>query len=190
MAALDFETAGYDLTHRKILAGSNIDKECLCTSYTIDINREPCNGPAQLLDLTRERLYMMATCGSGSIPETWTKNLRIIGDAFTLIEEWSWPAVIGSTSQRAKILVEKCSTDACEVDEKGYCRTKIAVEKACICRDISYSICGDSCNSFGTRISYVNWLHHVCGAVDGWDGLEATGATPSSRHNTVALACH
>jgi hypothetical protein len=171
MVALDFATAGYDLTHHQILDGQYIDNECLCTSYTIDINEEPCKERAQSLDLTRERLWMMATCGSRSIPYSWTKNLRTIGDAYIFVENWSWPAVIAYTPQHAELLVRKCATDACEIDERGYCRTKRAVERACLCRDVSYSLCGWSCKDFEARISYVNWLHEACGAVHGWHGL-------------------
>jgi hypothetical protein len=171
MVALDFETAGYDLTHHEILDGLYIDKECLCTSYTIDIKQEPCKDSAHSLDLTRERLWMMATCGLRSLPISWTKDLRTIGDAFVPVQDWSWHAVIASTPQRAKSLFEKCAIDACEIDEGGYCRTKHAVERECICHNISYRLCGKSCTAFEIRISYVHWLHRVCGAVHDWHGL-------------------
>jgi hypothetical protein len=171
MVALDFETAGYDLTHHQILDGQYVDNECLCTSYTIDINEEPCKERAQSLDITRERLWMMATCGLRSIPDSWTKNLRTIGDAYIVVENWSWPAVIAYTPQRTDLLVRRCATDACELDERDYCRTKRAVERACVCRYLSYSLCGRTCQDFEARISYVNWLHQACGAVHGWHGL-------------------
>ncbi|KAH9878035.1 hypothetical protein J1614_003252 [Plenodomus biglobosus] len=171
MVALDFETAGYDLTHHKIPYGEYIDKECLCTSYTINVEEEPCRDPAQALDLTRERLWMMATCGLLSIPHSWTQNLTTIGEDFILIEDWPWPAVIPYIQQRTESLVKKCTTDACEIDRDGYCTTMRGVERACFCRDMSYDMCGKPCQDFEIRIYYVNWLYQVCGAVPAWHGL-------------------
>jgi hypothetical protein len=171
MVALDSETAGYDRTGHRILNGEYVDKECLCTSYLINVEQEPCGNAAQSLDLTRERLWMMATCGLNSIPHNWTKSLTTIGEAFILLESWNWPAIIISTLQHPKILVERCTTEACEIDERGYCRTKQAVDRACFCADLSYESCGKGCQNFETRIAYVNWLHQTCGAVHGWHGL-------------------
>jgi hypothetical protein len=168
LVALDSETVGYDLTGLRTLFGQYIDRECLCTSYTIDRVQEPCRASAQPLDLTRERLWMMATCGFRSIPQNWTSDLRTIGEAFIPVEDWTWPVSVPSTSNQ---LLEACTTMACEVDDTGYCRTKRAVERACFCRDMSYASCGKTCQIFEHRSSYVNWLHQVCGAVHGWHGL-------------------
>ncbi|KAH7399217.1 hypothetical protein DE146DRAFT_526364 [Phaeosphaeria sp. MPI-PUGE-AT-0046c] len=67
VVALDSETAGYNLSRQEIPDGLYIDKECLCTSYTIDTDLEPCESSARPVDQTRKRLWMMATCGFHSI---------------------------------------------------------------------------------------------------------------------------
>jgi hypothetical protein len=181
LVALDYETVGYDLTGLRTLSGQYIDRECLCGSYTIDSMQEPCKASAQAIDLTKERLWMMATCGLRSIPQNWTRDLRTIGEAFIPVGDWTWPVRVPVT---ANLLVEECTTMACDIDNAGYCKTTRAVERACFCRDTSYASCGKTCEIFEHRISYVNWLHQVCGAVQGWHGLPGDWkrlAQPSPR---------
>jgi len=68
-------------------------------------------------------------------------------------------------------LTDRCTTDACELDSSGYCSFKRAVDRACLCHNISYNTCKGSCQVFETRIDYVKWLHDLCGSEQGWHGL-------------------
>ncbi|KAI0188808.1 hypothetical protein EV127DRAFT_117508 [Xylaria flabelliformis] len=167
MVALDSETAGYDLTWGRIGHGNYFDKECFCSTFAYDPNNEPCSG----LDLTKERLWIHATCGSMSLPYNWMDKLKIMGFAYVRIEEWYWSVNVADMSKQVVELTDRCVTDACEVHADGYCKVKRVVDRACFCRDISYDSCGDSCHIFETRIDYVKWLHELCGNVQDWHGL-------------------
>lgn len=170
MVALDFETVGYDLTQRNITYGDYFDKECFCSAFTIDLKKEPCSEPGQL-DLTRERLWINATCGPTSLPDNWTDKLKTTEFAYILIEDWHWPTCVADMPKQVTELIDQCATDACEPDSSGYCKIRHTVDRACFCRDISYDSCGGSCHVFENRIDYVKWLHDLCGNVQGWHGL-------------------
>lgn len=66
---------------------------------------------------------------------------------------------------------DECSTQACGIKSSGYCEISRAIDRACYCRHISYESCGDLCQSFETRIDYVNWLQYVCGDLQNWHGF-------------------
>ncbi|KAJ9218704.1 hypothetical protein DTO169C6_8937 [Paecilomyces variotii] len=170
MIALDFETVGYDLTRYSIRDGDYIDKECFCNAFTVDPKSEPCLGSGQM-DLTKERLWMNATCGSMSLPGNWTDKLKTTEFAYIPIEDWHWPMCVADMPKQVIELPDQCATDACEIDSDGYCKVKRAVDRACFCRDISYDSCGGSCQIFETRIDYINWLRDLCGNVKDWHGL-------------------
>ncbi|RFU26863.1 hypothetical protein B7463_g9467, partial [Scytalidium lignicola] len=87
MIALDFESVGYNLTGHYIGYGKYFDKECFCSAFTIDPKKEPCSAPGHI-DLTKERLWINATCGSMSLPENWTDNLKTTEFAYIPIEDW------------------------------------------------------------------------------------------------------
>jgi hypothetical protein len=170
MIALDFETVGYDLVQRIIEYGDYFDKECFCSTFTIDRKQEPCSGPGQI-DLTKERLWINATCGPTSLPDNWTDILKTTEFACIPIEDWRWPRCVADMPKQVTQLTKQCTTDACELDSSGYCKVKRAVDRACFCRDISYDSCGGSCQIFETRIDYIKWLHDLCGDVRNWHGL-------------------
>ncbi|KAF1959737.1 hypothetical protein CC80DRAFT_439752 [Byssothecium circinans] len=169
MIALDFETVGYDLTKRWIGYGDYFDKRCFCKAFNTDPKNEPCSAPA--LALTRERLWLNATCGPTSLPGNWTDGLKTTTFAYIPTENWRWPDCVTSMPKKVTDLTDRCSTDACEPDSSGYCKVKRSVDRACFCRNISYSTCKGACQIFETRIDYIKWLHSLCGSVQGWQGL-------------------
>lgn len=170
MIVLDSETTGYNLTGRSIWYGDYFDKECFCSTFTVDPKNEPCSGP-DLIDSTKERLWINATCGPASLPDHWTDTLKTTEFACIPIEDWQWPKCVADMPKQVIELADRCETDACELDSGGYCRVKRSVERACFCRDITYDSCDGSCQIFETRIDYINWLHDLCGNVQDWHGL-------------------
>ncbi|KAL4861978.1 hypothetical protein BDV12DRAFT_190731 [Aspergillus spectabilis] len=172
MIALDTQTAGYNLVGHHISDGDYFDKDCFCSAFTIDSNQEPCQGSGQL-DLTKELLWMNATCGSISLYDNWTDHLKTTPFGYIPMEDWHWPRCVADIPKQTHALADQCATDACEVDRHGYCRIKRAIDRACVCRDISYDTCGGSCHAFETRIDYTKWLHDLCGSVHDWHGLPA-----------------
>ncbi|KAJ3461029.1 hypothetical protein MRS44_011896 [Fusarium solani] len=170
MAALSFDTVGYDLTGGYIRPGEYFDRECFCSTFNIDVEREPCSA-SDSLDLTMERLWLNATCGSASLPGNWTAQLRIMGFTYIPVPDWRWPTCVSDMPRRVMDLTNQCATDACRLDPDGYCQTARAIDRTCFCRNIEYDSCQGSCQTSRTRIDYVEWLHHVCGDVEGWHGL-------------------
>ncbi|KAF2108916.1 hypothetical protein BDV96DRAFT_255087 [Lophiotrema nucula] len=167
--ALGFETVGYDLTQSRIEYGDYFDKRCFCDAFSPDLNAEPCSGPG--LALTRERLWLNATCGPTSLAGDWMDGLKTTSFAYIPTENWRWPNCVTAMPQNVIGLTDQCMTDACELDSSGYCKIKRAVDRACFCRNISYNTCKGSCQIFETRIDYVKWLHDLCGSQQGWHGL-------------------
>jgi len=170
MIALDYETVGYDRTHRTITAGDYFDKECFCTEFTVSPNNEPCPGLGGI-GLTRERLWMYATCGPKSVPDNWASGLKTPGLEYIRLEDWQWPTCVKDMPNEVTKLSGHCETDACETDSDGYCRIIPAVDRACFCHGISYGSCGGSCHTFEGRADYLDWLHSLCSDVQGWHGL-------------------
>ncbi|KAL6835686.1 hypothetical protein J3E69DRAFT_352205 [Trichoderma sp. SZMC 28015] len=170
MTALDFVTAGYSLARGYLPSGEYFDKDCFCNVFTLDFEQEPCSASA--LDMTKERLWLNSTCGSVSLPDNWTNDLKTTGFAYMPIEHWKWPTCVTDMPNKVTNLVDQCATDACEISSPGgYCNVKRAVERSCLCHDISYDSCGGSCRVFEGRIDYLHWLHDLCGSVEGWHGL-------------------
>ncbi|KAL2845125.1 hypothetical protein BJX68DRAFT_242344 [Aspergillus pseudodeflectus] len=170
MVALDSETASYDFVRRYIADGNYFDKKCFCSSFTLNVANEPCSGGAAL-DLTKERLWMNAICGSASLPKNWKDGLKITQFAYIPVEAWHWPMCFADMPKQVIDLTDQCATDACEVDSSGYCNVRRAVDRACFCNSISYDSCKGSCQVFENRIDYVQWLHGLCGKVADWHGL-------------------
>ncbi|KAI1117881.1 hypothetical protein F5Y14DRAFT_402306 [Nemania sp. NC0429] len=170
MTTLDSETAGYDLAGRSIQTGYYFDKECFCSAYTLNQKPEPCAEP-ESIDLTKERLWINATCGPTSLPDNWTDALKTTGSVCIPMEDWQWPRCVADIPKQVIERKNQCATDACEVDSSGYCKVKRSVDRACFCRDVSYDSCGGSCQIFETRIDYIKWLHNTCGNVQDWHGL-------------------
>lgn len=170
MIALSFDTPGYDLTGRHIQSSSYFDKECFCNAFAIDQEREPCTGSSQI-GLTRERLWLNATCGPASLPDNWTASLRIMGSAFIPVTGWHWPKCIQDMPRQVTDSTQRCETDACRLDGSGYCQVRRAVDTTCFCRNIDYESCQGSCQVAETRIDYVTWLYDLCGHVEDWHGL-------------------
>ncbi|PLB43277.1 hypothetical protein P170DRAFT_370267 [Aspergillus steynii IBT 23096] len=179
MIPLDSQTVGYDLIprgmihslfHRGIKDGDYFDKDCFCSNFKINFNNEPCSGPGEL-DFTKERLWINAICGPSLLPENWTDSLKTTGFEYIPIDNWHWPKCVADMSKQVLQRTDQCATDACDVDSDGYCKVRRAVDRACVCRHISYDSCGGSCHVFETRIDYVKWLHGLCGDVQDWRGL-------------------
>ncbi|KAI1128145.1 hypothetical protein F5Y10DRAFT_181348 [Nemania abortiva] len=145
-----------------------VDRDCFCGALTIDPEAESRSG----LELTKEWLWINATCGPTALPNDWTDKLQTTRFAYIPKEEWHWPkCVVDMPKQVIERANHLCSTDACEVDANGYCKVKRAVDRACFCYDIAYDSCGGSCHIFETRIDYVKWLHDLCDNVKDWHGL-------------------
>jgi hypothetical protein len=170
MTALDSETASYDLVWGSIRYGDYFDKACLCTAFAIDPENEPCVWAGKL-DLTKERLWIDATCGPASLPDGWNHSLQTTDFAYIPIEDWHWPKCVASMPREVTHLTDQCVTDACERDSSGYCKVKRAIDRACFCRKITYDSCGGACHVFDNRIDYAHWLHNLCGNVKNWSGL-------------------
>ncbi|KAI9034933.1 uncharacterized protein KD926_005014 [Aspergillus affinis] len=187
MIALDFETAGYNLVlHRiydrllhQIKDGEYFDKDCFCSTFTMDFKNEPCSESAEL-DLTKERLWMNVICGSTSLPDNWTHGLKTTQFAYISTDDWKWPKCIADMPKQVIQLLDQCVTDACDLDSSGYCKVRRAVDRACICHNLSYNSCGGSCEVFETRMDYVKWLHGLCGDLQDWHGL------PENWHQLAA----
>jgi hypothetical protein len=169
LIALDSETVGYDLTQRMIAHGEFFDKHCFCENFSIDLTAEPCSGPG--FAMTRERLWMTATCGSTSLPKNYTDGLQTTPFDYIPIKNWHWPACVDDIPKEVIRLVDQYETDACDIDSSGYCISARAVDRARFCREVSYDTCKGSCHVFEKRIEYVEWLHNLCGGVEGWYGL-------------------
>lgn len=169
MVALDSETAGYDLTQRRIAYGDYFDKHCFCETFRTNRQAESCQG--QGLASTKERLWLNATCGPKFLPTDWTNGLQTTTFTYIATKDWRWPDCVASLPQRMIRLADHCTADACGFDADGYCKVERAVDRARFCRGVSYEDCKGPCQVFGARISYVNWLHDVCGEVKGWHGL-------------------
>ncbi|KAH6629311.1 hypothetical protein C7974DRAFT_184540 [Boeremia exigua] len=169
MIALDYETAGYDLTLRRLAYGDYFDKRCFCEVFSTYMKTEPCPGPG--LASTRERLWLNATCGAESLPAGWTNGLQTTTFAYIPTENWRWPKCVADVPRKVIGLVDQCTTDACELDHDGYCDITRAVDRACFCRNINYDSCKGPCHVFEAREDYVKWLHGLCGEVAGWHGL-------------------
>ncbi|KAJ8115349.1 hypothetical protein OPT61_g2981 [Boeremia exigua] len=169
MIALDFETAGYDLTSRKLTYGDYFDKKCFCDIFGTNTRREPCSLPG--LALTKERLWLNATCGSNSLPADWTYGLKTTTSAYISMEYWRWPECVHSMPEKVTKHFDTCTADACKPDSDGYCDVTRAINRSCFCRSISYDSCKGPCHVFEARVDFVAWLHDLCGNVDGWNGL-------------------
>ncbi|PYH75615.1 hypothetical protein BO82DRAFT_359881 [Aspergillus uvarum CBS 121591] len=180
MIALDSKTAGYDIVGQRISDGDYFDKECFCSTFTIDLESEPCL-ESDLLELTKERLWIRATCGPTSLPPDWTDGLKTTQSAYIPIEDWHWPSCVVDMPPEVIELPNICAADACEPDLSGYCDVKRAVDRACFCRNIKYESCGGSCRVFESRIDYVGWLYDLCGQVQDWHGL------PNDWSRTLAV---
>lgn len=170
MTVLDSATASYDLTDYIIPYGNYFDRQCFCNGFTVDQNKESCSNEDGLA-LTRQRLWMNATCGPKSLPLHWTDGIKTTEYGFIPIEDWNWPICFADMPDEVTKSNVQCATYACEVDNHGYCHVKRAVDRSCFCHVISYDACGGSCHDFESRIDYVQWLHSLCGDVRGWHGL-------------------
>lgn len=172
MTTLDFQTVGYtNLTGHDIYYGDNFfDKDCFCKNFAMDLENEPCPGQEDL-DLTEERLWMKSICGSQSLPDNWKDQTRMIGFNYMLKDDWRWPTCVTDMPKRVTDLPHQCAMDACEVDSNGFCRVRRSIDRACVCRSITYESCGGLCQFFETRREYVKWLHDLCGNVHNWNGL-------------------
>lgn len=177
------DTVGYDLTGTSLEHGSYFDKECFCSFFAAALGQEPClayPGP----DLTRERLWLDATCGEDSLPHDWRESLQLFGYEYLEPSKWFWPLSTTSLPRRVMELPDTCATHACHLDSQGYCEVAPAIDMTCACSNISYSDCQGSCRYFENRIDYVNWLNDLCGYMEDWHGLPTTWwrlAAPSAR---------
>ncbi|KAH7313870.1 hypothetical protein B0I35DRAFT_436034 [Stachybotrys elegans] len=170
MVALASEVVGYDLTGSLIWPSSYFDIECLCHAFSTDWLEDPCL-ESEDLELTKEHLWLNATCESASLPDWWTDRLKVLDSRFISVREWKWPACLEDMPDKITELPNQCATDVCAVDSDGYCQVQRAVDRSCFCRNINFNSCSGSCHVFETRIDYVNWLHDLCGAVEDWHGL-------------------
>ncbi|KIW91155.1 uncharacterized protein Z519_08050 [Cladophialophora bantiana CBS 173.52] len=111
MIALDSETVGYDLTGRSIKYGDYFDKQCFCGAFAIDVKTEPYSGTGTM-GLTKERLWMNATCGPTSLPHNWTDALKTTEFAYIPIEDWHWPECVTDMPEQVTELTGQCATGA------------------------------------------------------------------------------
>jgi hypothetical protein len=168
--ALDSETASYDaISWHWIGPGDYFDKQCFCKTFTKDPEKESCSGTG--LALTKERMWMNATCGPDSLPTNWTNGIKTTAFNYIPTDSWRWPICVNDMPEEVIGLIDQCAANACDVDSDGYCKVTSAVDRACFCRNISYDTCKGPCHVFETRINYIKWLHDLCGRVEGWNGL-------------------
>jgi hypothetical protein len=170
MIALSYDTAAYELTQLHIAPGEYFDRDCFCSNFVVDWQREPCPA-SDRLGWTVERLWLNATCGPTSLPEAWTAGLKILGYAYTPSADLKLPPHIADMPQQVLQFTQQYTTDACQIDSKGYCRIKRAIDRTRFCHSIDYTSCQGSCQFFEVRKAFVNWLHHLCGDLEGWHGL-------------------
>lgn len=172
MIALGYEGVGFsELTGHDIQYGDYFDKQCFCGAFGLDRGDEACSAPGSI-QLTRERLWMNATCGAASLWGNWEDALRTTDFAFIPIQDWQWPKLTSDMPHYLTEPTHKCGTNACKVDPKGYCNKVVpSISRACFCHAIHYESCGDACQNFENRINYVNWLHGLCMDVQDWHGL-------------------
>lgn len=178
IVSLDSETAGYDLTGRTIAWGDYFDKKCFCDTFRTDTEAQLCPGPS--LASTKERLWLNATCGPESMPANWTDELQTTTFAYIPTRNWRWPQHRAARVKKVTRLTDHCTTDACNFDSDGYCKVERAVDRACVCLNVSYDDCKGSCRNFEARINFVNWLHDLCGNVEGWHGLPKHWRRPAA----------
>lgn len=170
MVALDYETAGYDLIGGHLPPGEYFDRHCFCDNFQQDFSQSACGDTG--LDSTKERLWLNATCGPSHLPDHWEDDLRTVGSAYKPMKGWKWPTCVVDVPEEIIDGTDRCATDACRIDSSsGYCRETSAVDTACFCQGLSYNSSGGSCHIFEGRINYVEWLHDLCGNVQGWEGL-------------------
>lgn len=62
------------------------------------------------------------------------------------IEDWHWPMCVADMLKHVIELTNQYVADAYEVG--GYYKVKRAVERGCVCREISYGSCGGLCPIF------------------------------------------
>lgn len=170
MTALSFDTVGYDMTETHIPPGQYFDRECFCSTFAIDKQDEPCS-TSDSLALTKERMWLNATCGTASLPDHWTPSLKVLGLSYIALEDWRLPTHIKDMPKEVMHFSQKCTTDACQVDSDGYCQVASAIDRSCLCRNVNYDLCQGSCQALKVRRQYIYWLQGLCGDVEGWHGL-------------------
>lgn len=175
IAALDSEIVGYpsnfwDHLWNRLEDSTYFDRACFCHVFGFNMTLEPCANP-NTLEMTKERLWMSATCGHESMPDDWKAGLRLTGDQFIPVEDWHWPACINDFPRTVVGLKDQCATQACAVDVGGYCNVKRSIDRACFCRQVSYKSCNGSCHAFEGRLDFVYWLHNTCSGFEDWNGL-------------------
>jgi hypothetical protein len=168
MTALGYDTAGYDLTNSHIPPGEYFDRECFCNYFSIDAEHEPCSDQ---LELTKERLWLHAICGSSKLPANWKKPLKIIGENYIPTSRWARSSDLPDMPQSIPEFSEQCRTEACNTDSEGFCQVEPAIDRSCVCGKLDYSLCQGSCQNFVSRKKYVRWLVDLCDDVQDWHGL-------------------
>ncbi|OAL42865.1 hypothetical protein IQ07DRAFT_606332 [Pyrenochaeta sp. DS3sAY3a] len=171
MVALSFDTASYAATMHHIPEGEYFDKKCFCDTMAPDISDGTCpNGPGKL-SYTKEVLWIHALCGANYLPQNWTTGTKTTDYTYIPRWEFKWPVCVGDFPRRTLELKERCASEACAIDDQGYCRPVPAIERACVCRNIRYESAKGSCHELEGRIDYVNWLQGLCGNEEDWNGL-------------------
>ncbi|PTD05700.1 hypothetical protein FCULG_00001908 [Fusarium culmorum] len=168
ISALSFDTAGYDLTDRRISSGIYFDKECFCSHFSVDPQHEPCSDQ---LELTKARLWLHAMCGSSKLPQDWEKSSKLLGVDYISVSRWARSIDIPNMPQSITSISHHCRTKACDTDLEGFCHVENAIDRTCVCRKVNYSLCEGPCKSFESRKQYVEWLHTLCDGVKDWNGL-------------------
>ncbi|KAL6918235.1 hypothetical protein FSST1_009730 [Fusarium sambucinum] len=178
ITALSFDTAGYYLTNAHIPPGNYFDKECFCSTFSIDPQHEPCSNQ---LDLTKQRLWLHAICGSSKLPQNWKKSLKIVGVDYIPPSKWTRSSDIPNMPYSVTSISFQCRTEACNTDSKGFCKLSPVIDRACVCGKLNYSLCEGPCQNFESRTKYIQWLHTLCDDVEGWHGL------PDNWHDLLTL---
>jgi hypothetical protein len=155
MIALSYDTAAYELTQIHIAPGKYFNRGCFCSNFVVDWERELYSASDRLA-WTVERLWLNATYGPASLPKAWMAGLKILGYAYTLYTDWRLPPHIADIPQRVLDSTQKYTTDACQIDSKGYCQIKRTIDRTRFCHSINYSSCQGSCQVFEVRKAFVN----------------------------------
>jgi hypothetical protein len=182
MVTTTVQVPGYDIFgDGKVAEGEWFDNACFCDSLSEE--KEPCMG-ANIRDLTRERLWLNATCpGNKILPDHWQDGLFIVNSSHKILGDITWPSCFDDQKQPPNCQGSYSSAlascrGACVVNAPGYCENIPDIAGAdCFCKSVSYDACGGSCHIFDGRMNYINWMEDICGGVEGWKGLPQNWTT-------------
>ena len=156
-----------------------LDRTCLCTRSFDDLPKA-CAGCTSDIERTQLLTFYNATCHNSSVfpnaPSDWAKDLLIVDSDYIIPSDLKQPDCLGSTACTPSLTDTdaNCTSTRWKLDSSGNCTELVyAVERACICRNLSYERpCNAGfCGLVWERQDHLNWLNSTCSPVSGWNGL-------------------